>query len=281
MVKFSWRDLVAAGVHFGHRTSRWDPRMKPYIFGRRNQIHIIDLKETVKGLLRAQRFLASAARRGDDVLFVGTKRQARQTIQEQAQRCGMPYVSERWLGGTLTNFRTVLSRLGRLEELERMESDGSWERMGKKEVSSLRRELRKVRRNLGGLRTMKALPGALLMVDPRQERIAVREAVKLGIPIVALADTDGNPEALDIVIPGNDDALRSVGLIVRLLADAVAEGVAGRGAPVERASRTPPAGARRRPAAREPSAGAQPPTEASPEAPPTEATGEQAESATA
>ncbi len=281
MAKFSWRDLVAAGVHFGHRTSRWDPRMKPYIFGRRSQIHIIDLKETVKGLLRAQRFLAAAARRGDDVLFVGTKRQARQTIQEQAQRCGMPYVSERWLGGTLTNFRTVLSRLGRLEELERMESDGSWERMAKKEVSSLRRELRKVRRNLGGLRTMKAVPGALLMVDPRQERIAVREAVRLGIPIVALADTDGNPEPLDIVIPGNDDALRSVGLIVRLLADAVAEGVAGRGAPVERASRTAPAGARSRPAAREPSAGAQRPTEASPEAPPTEATGEQAESATA
>ncbi|MCK4300868.1 MAG: 30S ribosomal protein S2 [Planctomycetes bacterium] len=281
MADFSWRDLVAAGVHFGHRTSRWDPRMKPYIFGRRSQIHIIDLKETVKGLLRAQRFLASAARRGDDVLFVGTKRQALQTVQEQAQRCGMPYVSERWLGGTLTNFRTVLSRLGRLEELERMESDGSWERMAKKEVSSLRRELRKVRRNLGGLRTMKAVPGALLMVDPRQERIAVREAVKLGIPIVALADTDGNPEPLDIVIPGNDDALRSVGLIVRLLADAVAEGVAGRGAPVERASRTAPARARSRPAAREPSASAQPPTEASPEAPPAEATGEQAESATA
>ena len=255
--------------------------MKPYIFGRRSQIHIIDLKETVKGLLRAQRFLAAVARRGDDVLFVGTKRQARQAIEGQARRSGMPHVSERWLGGTLTNFRTVLSRLSRLEELERMESDGSWERMGKKEVSSLRRELRKVRRNLGGLRTMKALPGALLMVDPRHERIAVREAVKLGIPIVALADTDGNPERLDIVIPGNDDALRSVSLIVRLLADAVAEGVAGRRAPVERARRSRPTEVRRRPAAREPSVAAERPTEASPETAPTEATGEQGQSTTA
>lgn len=235
--------------------------MKPYIFGRRNQIHIIDLKETVKGLLRAQRFLASVARRGDDVLFVGTKRQARQSIQEHAQRCGMPYVSERWLGGTLTNFQTVLSRLGRLEELERMETDGTFERLSKKEVSSLRRELRKVRRNLGGLRNMKRLPGALLVVDPRHERIAVKEAVKLGIPIVALADTDSNPEPLDIVIPGNDDALRSVGLIVRLLADAVAEGVAARRAPVER--RPAPAQPAASPAAAQP-AEAQP---AAPQAP--------------
>jgi small subunit ribosomal protein S2 len=211
--------------------------MKPYIFGRRNQIHIIDLKETVKGFLRARRFLTSAAARGGDVLFVGTKRQARQTIREQAQRCGMPYVSERWLGGALTNFRTVLSRLSRLEELERMETDGTWETLSKKEVSSLRRELRKARRNLGGLRTMKSLPGALLVVDPRHERIAVREAVKLGIPIVALTDTDSNPQFIDIVIPGNDDALRSVSLVVRLLTDAVGEGVAGRRAPVQRGAR--------------------------------------------
>jgi len=252
LAKFSWRDLVAAGVHFGHRASRWDPRMKPFIFGRRNQIHIIDLKETVKGLLRAQRFLASVARRGDDVLFVGTKRQARQTIKEQALRCGMPYVSERWLGGTLTNFRTVLSRLSRLEELERMETDGTFERLSKKEVSSLRRELRKVRRNLGGLRRMKSLPGALLIVDPRHERIAVNEAVKLGIPVVALADTDSNPGALDIVIPGNDDALRSVGLIIQLLSDSLVEGVTGRRAPVERIKQGPPVQARPAPRARKP-----------------------------
>ena len=237
LANFSWRELVAAGVHFGHRTSRWHPRMKPYIFGRRSQIHIVDLKETVKGLLRAQRFLANVAARGDDVLLVGTKRQARRAVQEEAQRCGMPYVSERWLGGMLTNFRTVLSRLSRLAELERMETEGTWEALSKKELSSLRRELRKVRRNLGGVRSMKTLPGALVVVDPHHERIAVREAAKLAIPVVGLTDTDSNPDRVDIVIPGNDDALRSVSLITKLLADAVAEGVARRRAPVHREGR--------------------------------------------
>jgi len=227
--------------------------MKPYIFGRRNQIHIIDLKETVKGILRAKRFLAAVAAKGDDVLFVGTKRQARQTVREQATRCGMPYVSERWLGGTLTNFQTVLSRLTRLEELERMESDGTFETLSKKEVSSLRRELRKVRRNLGGVRNMKRAPGALLVIDPREERNAVREANKLGIPIAALTDTDSNPERIDVVIPGNDDALRSVGLLVGMLADAVAEGAARRRAPVHQAaSRQAPARPRPRAGAEQP-----------------------------
>jgi len=239
--------------------------MQPFIFGRRNQIHIIDLKETVKGLLRARRFLAAVARRGDDVLFVGTKRQARQTVREHAERANMPYVSERWLGGTLTNFQTVLSRLGRLQELERMETDGSWEHLSKKVVSSLRRELAKVRRNLGGLRTLKSLPGALVVVDPRHERIAVREAEKLGIPIVALADTDSNPEPLDIVIPGNDDALRSVQLVTRVLVDAVAEGVALRRTRVERTSRPRPTSPRPRPGAGESAAAATATAEAAPQ----------------
>jgi small subunit ribosomal protein S2 len=232
--------------------------MQPFIFGRRNQIHIIDLKETVKGLLRARRFLAAVARRGDDVLFVGTKRQARQTVREYAERANMPYVSERWLGGTLTNFQTVLSRLGRLQELERMEADGSWEHLSKKLVSSLRRELLKGRRNLGGLRNLKSLPGALVIVDPRHEHNAVREAGKLGIPIVALADTDSNPEPLDIVIPGNDDALRSVQLVTRVLIDAVAEGVAARRTRVEpeRPSRPRQTAPRPRPPASEPAAAA-------------------------
>jgi small subunit ribosomal protein S2 len=230
--------------------------MQPFIFGRRNQIHIIDLKETVKGLLRARRFLAAVARRGDDVLFVGTKRQARQTVREHALRANMPYVSERWLGGTLTNFQTVLSRLGRLQELERGETDGSWEQLSKKVVSSLRRELLKARRNLGGLRDLKSLPGALVIVDPRHEHIAVREAGKLGIPIVALADTDSNPEPLDIVIPGNDDALRSVQLVIRVLVDAVAEGVAARRTRVERPSRPRQTSPRVRPLAGEPAAAA-------------------------
>ncbi|MFO8013312.1 MAG: 30S ribosomal protein S2 [Phycisphaerae bacterium] len=223
-------DLIDAGIHFGHPASRWNPKMEPYIYGRRNFIHIIDLRETVRGIIRAQKFLSRLVAEGRDVLFVGTKRQARASIEQEAQRCLMPYVSYRWLGGTLTNFRTIRSRLGRLEELEALEESGAINRYSKKMIASLQRELRKIKRNLDGIRKMERLPGALVVVDPVREKNAVREANKLDIPVVALADTEADPDNLTVVVPGNDDAMRSIELVIKQMADACIEGLANRAA---------------------------------------------------
>ncbi len=225
------RNLINAGVHFGHRTSRWNPKMKPYIMGRKNQIHIIDIRETVKGIIRASKFLAQVVARGDDVLFVGTKRQARQAILDAAQRVGMHCVTERWLGGTLTNFRTIRQRLARLEELEAIEAEGMAEKYSKKMIATLTRQRRKIKRNLDGIRRMSKLPGALVIVDVRREHIAAREARKLGIPVVGIIDTDSDPDEVDIAIPANDDAIRAVALVIGALADAVQEGLRARPAP--------------------------------------------------
>lgn len=218
------KDLLEAGVHFGCRASRWNPKMTPFIFGKRNLIHIIDLKQTLRGMIRGTSFLQRLVAEGNQVLFVGTKRQAQPVIQEMADSVGMPYVSERWLGGTLTNFSTIRARLARLEELERMETDGSFVGMRKKRVSSLMREKRKVYRNLNGIRNMEKLPGALLVVDPRKEHNAVQEANRLGIPVIAILDTDCDPDPCDIVIPGNDDAMRSIRVLLGKLTEAIASG---------------------------------------------------------
>jgi len=220
------RSLVDSGVHFGHRVSRWNPKMRPYIFGKRNLIHVIDIRETVKGLLRAKKLVARIVAGGGDVLFVGTKRQARPAIQKQAERAGMPYVCERWLGGTLTNFRTIRSRLARLEQLEELETTGQLSQYSKKMVATLMREKSKISRNLSGIRTMNRLPGALFVIDARREHIAVREARKLGIPTICLIDTDSDPDMVDLPIPGNDDAIRGIELIVSQIADAALEGKA-------------------------------------------------------
>ena len=187
------RELIEAGIHFGHRVGRWNPKMKPYIFCSRNSIHIIDIKATIRGLLRAKKYIASVAASGKTVLFVATKRQGRQPVMGQAVRCGMPYVVERWLGGTLTNFRTIRSRLSRLEELEAMDEKGLLSAESKKMESTLRREMRKIRRNLDGIRKMDRLPGALVIIDARREDIAIEEARKLGIPTICLMDTDSDP----------------------------------------------------------------------------------------
>ena len=217
-------ELIKAGVHFGHRTSRWNPKMAPYIFKKRNLIHIIDLKHTVRGLLWARRVAAAIAAQGHYVLFAGTKRQARPVVLREAQRCAMPCVTERWPGGLLTNYATIRRRLQRLEELEEMERSGAIELYSKKMLSSLRRERRKIERNLGGVRNMDRLPGLLVVVDPKREQIAVREAVKLRIPTIAWIDTDGDPQGVNIVVPANDDAIGSIEIFVRMLADAVLEG---------------------------------------------------------
>lgn len=235
------RELIDCGVHFGHRASRWNPKMAPYIFGKRNSIHIIDIRETVKGLLRAKKFLSALVAQGHDVLFVGTKRQAREIVGKQAIRVGMHYVNERWLGGTLTNFKTIRSRLARLEELEDLEKTGKIESFSKKMKATMERERRKISRNLEGIRRMVRLPGALVAVDVRREQIALREARKLGIPTVCLADTDSDPEGIDVVIPGNDDAMRAIELIVSQLVEAVEAGKRGRVA-VEKAAADAPAG---------------------------------------
>ncbi len=205
--------------------------MAPFIFGKRNLIHIIDIRETLKGLLRAKKFLAQVVARGDDVLFVGTKRQARHTIEKLAERCGMHSVTERWLGGTLTNFRTIRSRLQRLEELEAIERDGRTGDYSKKMIATLTRERRKIQRNLSGIRRMNRLPGALVVVDVRREHIAVKEARKLNIPTVCLIDTDSDPDFADIPIPGNDDAMRAIAIIIEQLVQAVEEGKRGRVTP--------------------------------------------------
>ncbi|HEY4760097.1 MAG TPA: 30S ribosomal protein S2 [Thermoguttaceae bacterium] len=223
------KELIEAGVHFGHRASRWNPKMRPYIYARRNLIHIIDVRETIRGLLRTRKFLQRVAASGSLVLFVGTKRQASDTVEQQALRCGMPYVSDRWLGGTLTNFRTIRSRLTRLEELEAIRSSDEISTYSKKMQSALNREYRKMYRNLNGIRTMNRLPECLVIIDPRKEKNAVREAQKLGIRTVALIDTDCDPDEVDLPIPGNDDSIRSIELIVQLLADAVMAGKAAAG----------------------------------------------------
>ena len=226
--------------------------MAPYIFGKRNSIHIIDIRETVKGLLRAKRFLSQIVARGEDVLFVGTKRQARPHIRAQSGRVGMPYVAERWLGGTLTNFRTIRSRLGRLEELEAAEADGTALEYSKKMIASRTREVRKIRRNLEGIRIMAKLPGAVIVVDSHRERNAVCEARKLRIPTICLIDTDSDPDFADVPIPGNDDAMRSISTILTHLADAVGEGLKARTAPAPEESSTtepPPRRRSRRPLA--------------------------------
>jgi small subunit ribosomal protein S2 len=275
------KDLIEAGVHFGHRASRWNPKMRPFIYGKRNLIHIIDLRETVRGLLRAHRYLNQVASRGSLVLFVGTKRQAKEAIEREAGRCGMPYVSERWLGGTLTNYRTIRDRLKRLQELEglwlpageradkhdmnvymkgMLNESGKYELSkapetaairgySKKMVAQLNRELTKITRNLQGIREMNRLPDAMIVVDPKREDIAVKEAQRMGVTVVALIDTDSDPDTVDLPIPGNDDSIRSIELVLARLADAVREGKAalppeaqnqggGRGGP-----RTPGAGA--------------------------------------
>jgi small subunit ribosomal protein S2 len=230
-VSLAVKDLIDSGVHFGHRASRWNPKMKPYIYGKRNLIHIIDLKETVRGLLRAIKFFNRVAASNGLILFVGTKRQAADTIIEQCNRSGMPYVTERWLGGTLTNFRTIRSRLERLEDLENTLDSEQALSYSKKMISTLNRERRKIDRNLSGIRHMNRLPEALLVIDPRREHIAVAEARKLGIKVVALLDTDCDPDMIDLPIPGNDDSMRSIELVTSQLTTAIIEGRAA--APAE------------------------------------------------
>src|SRR5437879_2425064 len=250
------KDLIEAGVHFGHRASRWNPKMRPYIYGKRNLIHIIDLRETVRGMLRGHRYLAKVASNGSLVLFVGTKRQAKEAVEREAARCGMPFVSERWLGGTLTNYRTIRNRLKRLQELEAMwlpaganparEDLNSYiaglmteagkldpakapessdiRTHSKKMISTLSRELLKIRRNLMGIRDMIKLPDALVIVGPNKEHIAVKEARRMGVTTIALIDTDSDPDPVDLPVPGNDDSIRSIELVLAKMADAVLEG---------------------------------------------------------
>ncbi len=218
------KSLIDAGVHYGHRASRWNPKMAPYIYARKSQIHIIDIRETVRGLLRAQKYLSQVAAGGSLILFVGTKRQASEAVEREAQRCGMPFVSERWLGGCLTNFRTVRSRLGRLEELEKLRSGEELAAYSKKMQSALNREYRKMYRNLNGVRTMNRLPECLVVIDPKKEKNAIREARKLHITTVSLIDTDCDPDDIDLPIPGNDDGIRSIELVLQHLADAVRHG---------------------------------------------------------
>jgi len=220
------KDFLESGVHFGHRASRWNPKMRPYIYARRNQIHIIDLKETLRGLIRAKKYLLKVVSQGSLVLFVGTKRQAADPVQAAATKCGMPYVNERWLGGTLTNFRTIRSRLKRLEELEALEANGEMATYSKKRQSTLLRERKKIFTNLNGIREMNRLPEALIIIDPRRETISVKEARLLGIKVVALIDTDSDPDVVDLPIPGNDDSIRSIDLMLLHLSDAVIEGKA-------------------------------------------------------
>jgi small subunit ribosomal protein S2 len=220
----SLRDLLQAGVHFGHQTGRWNPKMKPYIYGAKNGIHIIDLQKTARGLLDASRFLSSKVGQGGQILFVGTKRAARDIVAEESTRAGMFYVNHRWLGGTMTNWQTVKKSIDRLIQLERARDDGRFELLSKKEALDLSREIEKMERSLGGIKNMKGLPSALFVIDPRKEHIAVKEARVLNIPVVALCDTNCDPAGVDFVIPGNDDALKSIRLFTAAIADAISEG---------------------------------------------------------
>lgn len=234
------KDLIEAGIHFGQRRSSWNPKMAPYIFGARNRIHIIDIRQTIKGLLLAKRFIEKTVAEGKDVCLVGTKRQARAAIEKYAADVNMPYVTERWLGGTLTNFRTIRERLKRLEELERLVDTGEIDSYSKKMTSRLLREKRKITRNLQGIRNMNKLPGALVVVDVTREENALREARGLGIPTICLIDSDGDPDMVDIPIPGNDDSMRSIEVIIREVCDAVTRGKSGRMAEAEGAEAESP-----------------------------------------
>ena len=227
MAVVAMKQLLEAGVHFGHQTRRWDPRMAEYIFQARNGIHIIDLQKTSKKLDEAYAFLKEQAEEGKTVLFVGTKKQAQDCVKEAAEKCGMYYVNQRWLGGTLTNFTTIRKRIERLAELERMQEDGTFDVLPKKEVILLKKEMEKLEKNLGGIKEMKELPGVMFIVDPKKERIGILEARKLGIPVIGLVDTNCNPEDVDYAIPGNDDAIRAVALIADCMANAVIEGRQG------------------------------------------------------
>ena len=227
MAVVAMKQLLEAGVHFGHQTRRWDPKMAEYIFQARNGIHIIDLQKTSKKLDEAYKFVKDEAEEGKTVLFVGTKKQAQECIKEAAQRCNMYYVDQRWLGGMLTNFQTIQSRIQRLKDLEVMAEDGTFDVLPKKEVAGLRNEMEKLEKNLGGIKEMNEMPGVMFVVDPKKERIAILEARKLGIPVVGLVDTNCNPEDVDYAIPGNDDAIRAVKLIADVIANAVIEGRQG------------------------------------------------------
>lgn len=227
MSVISMKQLLEAGVHFGHQTRRWNPKMAAYIFTERNGIYIIDLQKTVKKVEEAYNFVKEVAAEGKTILFVGTKKQAQEAVKEEALRCDMYFVNERWLGGMLTNFQTIQQRIKRLHELENMEAKGMFEVLPKKEVIALRHEQEKLTKFLGGIKSMTKLPGALFIVDPRKERIAVSEARKLGIPIVAIVDTNCDPDEIDYVIPGNDDAIRAVKLLTAKVADAIIEGRQG------------------------------------------------------
>jgi small subunit ribosomal protein S2 len=224
MASISLRDLLEAGVHFGHQTRLWNPKMKRYIYGERNGIHIIDLQKTAMGLINTTRFVSQAVARGGTVLFVGTKRAAREIVAEEATRAGMFYVNNRWLGGTLTNFQTVKKSIERLVSLEKARDDGRLELLTKKEALDITRKIEKMDRSLGGIKTMKATPGIMFVIDPKREHIAVSEARKLGIPVVGLCDTNCDPDGIAHVIPGNDDAIKSIRLFTAAIADAILEG---------------------------------------------------------
>ena len=227
MAVVAMKQLLEAGVHFGHQTRRWDPRMAEYIFQARNGIHIIDLQKTSKKLDEAYAFLKEQAEEGKTVLFVGTKKQAQECMKEAALKCGMFYVDQRWLGGMLTNFGTIQKRIQRLKDIERMSEDGTFDVLPKKEVILLKKEMEKLEKNLGGIKDMEELPGVIFLVDPKKEKIAILEAKKLDIPVIGLVDTNCNPEEVDYVIPGNDDAIRAVKLIADVMANAVIEGRQG------------------------------------------------------
>ncbi|MCL6625607.1 30S ribosomal protein S2 [Alicyclobacillus shizuokensis] len=224
MAIISMKQLLEAGVHFGHQTRRWNPKMAKYIFTERNGIYIIDLQKTVRKVEEAYHFVRDLSAQGHKILFVGTKKQAQEAVREEAERCGMYYVNHRWLGGTLTNFKTIQKRIARLLEIERMEAEGTFELLPKKEVILLRKEQERLEKFLGGIKGMTELPAAMFVIDPRKERIAVSEGRKLGIPIVAIVDTNCDPDEIDYVIPGNDDAIRAVRLLTSKMADAVLEG---------------------------------------------------------
>ena len=227
MSVISMKQLLEAGVHFGHQTRRWNPKMKEYIFTERNGIYILDLQKTVKKAEEAYNFVRSVAEAGDSILFVGTKKQAQESIEQEAKRCEMFYVNQRWLGGMLTNFKTIQTRIAKLRKIEKMEADGDFAYLPKKEVIKLKAEQEKLEKNLSGIKDMKKLPGAMFVVDPRKEHIAVMEARALGIPVVAIVDTNCDPDEVDYAIPGNDDAIRAVKLIASKMADAVLEGRQG------------------------------------------------------
>ncbi len=227
MAVVAMKQLLEAGVHFGHQTRRWDPKMAEYIFQARNGIHIIDLQKTSKKIDEAYEFLKEQAEEGKTVLFVGTKKQAQECVKEAAEKSGMYYVDQRWLGGMLTNFDTIRTRVQRLKDLEKMQEDGTFEVLPKKEVILLKKEMEKLERNLGGIKNMEEIPGVIFLVDPKKEHIAVLEAKKLGIPVIGLVDTNCNPEEVDYAIPGNDDAIRAVKLITDVLANAIIEGKQG------------------------------------------------------